>query len=301
MVSLKTVTLISTTVLCTTSGGFTICRSPHVTRISRILPRTGYNKYNCPKYDKFTSTYIGTNSLRNGFYPMNKRSIVARITSVLKLSTNRTRPVITIIEYGKAYTGHPHAGLCSNTGDYTVTTSLCNKRANYDFKYLKYNSYMTIYRFSTVRVGPRAKLPRMSRTGYATYNTYMGTYPGTVVRVHPRNGGSHHICISYMGGSGNTITHGTYAIDYVNYNGYIGAYPFRTVALRGGLTCVSPGGYGSYHGYIRIYPRKAVVRLGFPPHGPGTRRALTARTPGTTPTTRTWVVRWWRVGCEVMY
>lgn len=298
IVSLKTVTLILTTVLCITSGGFTICRSPQVTRMKRILPRTGYNKYNCPNYDNFTSTYIGTNSLSKGFYPMNKRPIVTGVTSVLKLMTKRTRPVMTIIEYGKAYTGHPHVGRCSNTGDYTVTTSLCNKRANYDCNYLNYNSYITTYRFSTVRVGPRAKLPRISRTGYATYNTYIGTYPGTVVRVHPRNGGSHHICISYIGGSGNTITHGTYAIDYVNYKGYIGAYPFRTVALRGGLTCVSPSGYGSYQGYIRMYPRGAVVRLGFPPHGPGRRTPTTpgraiapgraTRTPG--------MARWWRGG-----
>lgn len=294
MVSLKTVNLVTTMVLCTTSGGFTICRSPQVTGIDRILPRTGYNKYNCPNYSNFTNTYIGTtstNSLRNGLYPINNTPMVRGMTTVLKLRTITTRPGITIMEYGNDYRGHPHATLCSKTGSYTVTRTASNNRANYAFNYLNYNSYIRTYRFSTVRVGPRANLPRISRRGYATYKTYDGTYPHGVVRVHPGKGGGHHMIIVYIGGSGKTITGGTYGTDYVNYKGYIGIYPFRTVALRGRLTCVSPTGYGSYHGYRSRYPGKTVRTVGFPPHGPGMRIPTNRTTTGPTMGMRTSGIR----------
>ncbi len=249
-------------------------RSRHVNLMTRILPRTGYNNYNCPKYSKFTTTYIGTtstNSLRNGLYPMNKRTIVRGITTVIKLAIRTDMPGITIMHYGNAYTGHSHIIRFSNIQDYHIRLLSKAKRATYTFNYLNNNSYITTYRFNTLAVGRRAKVPRIGRRLYATYNTYMGTYPHIIVRLHPGKPGDHHVTILYMGHSGKTITGGIYGTSYVKYNGYIGMYRFRTVALGSGLTCVSPRGYGLYHGYRRTYPGNTVRTVGFPPHGPGTR------------------------------
>lgn len=264
---LKTVTLMTTLILFKISGGFTIRRSPQLKRINRLLPNTGYNNYNFTKYSNVTTTLIGntsTNDVSKLVYPINNTSIVNGITSLLNLTITGARTGITIIHYGNSYRRHPHVTRCSNLRAYTTVGSYNTNRANYKFNYLNYNSYITTYRFNTVSVGPRANLPRISRRGYANYNTYTGTYPHRVVRLHGGNPGNHHICIRYIGRSGKTITGGTYDITYVKYNGYRGIYGFSTVAMRGGITCISFGGYHVYAGYISRYPANTLMGMGFP-------------------------------------